>query len=204
MSENGKLPASDLAPIKQGQLRKDCAAAWNAMNVEARKLGLELVPTGSRSSYRTYEQQVELYQDYLNGDGALAAVPGTSNHGWGTAVDTPDQRYWDMIARIGTKYGYSKAWSDAPSEPWHVVYQAGHYSGADPGPDGEDVQLPELPEDTVALFAVVKADKAIEVFVEKDDGRVFHTWQKGPNGKWYSNDGGKSIGWQGMGNPGKK
>lgn len=29
MAENGKLPASDLAPIKQGQLRKDCAAAWN-------------------------------------------------------------------------------------------------------------------------------------------------------------------------------
>lgn len=204
MAENGKLPASDLAPIAQGQLRKDCAAAWNAMNVESRKLGLELVPTGSKSSYRTYEQQVELYNAYLNGTGNLAAKPGTSNHGWGTAVDTPNQNYWDMITRIGAKYGYSKAWSDAPSEPWHFVYQAGHYSGPDPGPDGQSSTIPKPPEGTVALAVVVKANKAIEVFVEKDDGRVFHTWQSGENGKWYTTDGGKSIGWQPMGNPGGK
>ena len=52
------------------------------------------------------------------------------------------------------------------------------------------------------ITAVVKKNGAIEVFVEKSGGTVWHTWQNGENGKWNSNDGGKSIGWQSMGNPG--
>jgi hypothetical protein len=207
MAENGKLPASDLAPIAQGQLRKDCAAAWNAMNVEARRQGLELLPTGSKSSYRTYAQQEELYQAYLDGTGNMAAVPGTSNHGWGLAVDlaTPDMR--SMIDRIGAKYGFSKRCSDAQSEWWHIKWDQAcnnsTWSGPDPGPGGTASPLPQPPEGTVSIVAILKANKAIEVFVEKDDGRVYHTWQNGENGKWYSADGGKTIGWQSMGTPGK-
>ena len=87
MAANGQLPPEALAPIASGQLEKTAAAAWNAMNVEARANGLQLVPTGSKSSYRTYAQQQELYDLYRSGRGNLAAVPGTSNHGWGLAVD---------------------------------------------------------------------------------------------------------------------
>jgi hypothetical protein len=139
MATNGKLPASDLAPIKAGQLRKDAAAAWNAMNVEARRLGCELLPNGSRSSYRTYEQQVGLYRLFQAGQGSLAAVPGTSNHGWGLAVDLATPAMWAMLARIGAKYGWQKQWSDAPSEPWHHAWREGIYHGPDPGPDGAGV-----------------------------------------------------------------
>ena len=198
--ENGKLPDSALAPIAQGQLANECAAGWNALNVEARANGLELVPTGSKSSYRTYAQQVELYQVYLDG-GNLAAVPGTSNHGWGTAVDlaTPDMR--SLVDRIGAKYGYSKSWSDAPSEWWHVCYQSGHYSGPDPGPSGS--AIPQPPEDTVSIFAVVKKDGRIEVFAQKSDGTVLHAYQVSENGGWAGSDKGKAATWYSLGNPGK-
>lgn len=201
--QNGKLPASALAPIAQGNLKKEAAAGWNAMNVEARKRGLQIVPTGSKSSYRTYEQQVELYNAYLNGTGNLAAKPGTSNHGWGDAVDVATTQMRSMIDQIGAQFGFSKSWSDAPSEWWHICYQAGHYKGPDPGPTGSaPAPTPEPITEEDMITAVVKANKAIEVFVEKSDGRVFHTWQQGENGKWYTTDGGKSIAWQGMGNPG--
>ena len=209
MAENGKLPASDLAPIAQGQLRKDAAAAWNAMNVEARRNGLQLVPTGSKSSYRSYAQQVELWNLYQSGRGNLAARPGTSNHGWGNAVDlaTPEMR--SMVDRIGAKYGYSKSWSDAPSEWWHIVYQPGHYSGPDPGPQGGSVPTPTLPpppppiEEGDMIQAVLKADGRVEVFVEKADGRVFHTWQKTVNGPWVGSEPGKNAAWYSLGTPGK-
>jgi LAS superfamily LD-carboxypeptidase LdcB len=145
MASNGQLPPSSLAPIYRGQLRKDAAAGFNAMNVEARKLGVELYPTGSKSSYRTYAQQQELRALYLSGRGNLAAVPGTSNHGWGTAVDFATPAMRAMVDRIGTKYGWSKQWSDAQSEWWHILYQAGHYSGLDPGPEGVKAAPPPPP-----------------------------------------------------------
>lgn len=200
MYDNGQIPDSALSPIAGGELRDDCAAAWNAMNVEARSRGLELRPTGSMSSYRSLAQQQYLYELYLSGEGNLAAVPGTSNHGWGTAVDLATYDMRTMIDEIGAKYGYSKSWSDAQSEWWHIVYQAGHYSGPDPGPDGNRLQLPE---DTVALFAVVKNDGRIEVFVQKEDGTVMHTWQKEVNGSWAGSEPGKNAAWYSLGNPGK-
>ena len=54
------------------------------------------------------------------------------------------------------------------------------------------------------IAAVVKKNGALEVFVEKSGGQVFHTWQGGENGKWYTTDGGKTIAWQSMGTPGGK
>jgi len=201
--QNGKLPASALAPIKAGQLAVEPAAGWNAMNVEARSLGCELLPTGSMSSYRTYDQQVYLYQQYLNG-GNLAAVPGTSNHGTGIACDVATTEMRSTVDRIGAKYGFSKTWSDAQSEWWHLCYQPGHYSGPDPGPDGGgSPQLPEPPEDTVSLFAVVKKDGRIEVFVQLSSGEVKHAYQVAENGGWAGSAPGKNATWYSLGNPGK-
>ena len=190
MADNGQLPDSALAPIAQGRLAKDnyCAASWNAMNVEARSLGLELVPTGSMSSYRTLAQQEQLYQNYLNG-GALAAVPGTSNHGWGLAVDTPDSRYWDMIQRIGAKYGWQKAWSDAPSEPWHVKYRAGVWSGSDPGPSGSGL----VEADVFGTASVVSASGAMHVFAEAADGSIYYCWQRAGETSWSGGAPGQSV-----------
>lgn len=202
MTQNGQLSPAELAPIAQGQLANEAAAAWNAMNVEARKRGLELVPTGSMSSYRTLAQQRILYARYQAG-GNEAADPGTSNHGWGVAVDVPTIEMRTLIDHIGVQFGWSKAWSDAPGEWWHIKYQPGHYSGPDPGPYGQPA-IPEPPEGTVAIHAVVKQNGAIEVFVETSSGEVLHTWQTGPNTSWWGAEKGKrNAAWQTLGTPGK-
>lgn len=120
MAENGKLAASELAPIPGGELRKDAAAAWNAPGGPA---DAGLVPTGSRSSYRSYDEQQELYADYQAGRGALAAYPGTSNHGWGIAVDLPSPWMWEWMKEHGAKYGFAK--TEAFSEPWHWNWKGG-------------------------------------------------------------------------------
>ena len=118
MSENGRLPASDLASIPGGRLSKDAAAAWNAGPAKA---GLR--PNGPRSSYRLYSDQLYFWRLYQSGQGALAAYPGTSNHGWGTAVDlaAPWMRAW--IDAHGAHYGWRK--TEAFSEWWHVNYVGG-------------------------------------------------------------------------------
>ncbi len=116
MAANGKLKASELADIPGGQLRKDAAAAWNAPGGPA-DAGLR--PTGLRSSYRLYADQ-----DYFwNHQPPLAAYPGTSNHGWGIAVDLaePWMRHW--IDAHGAPYGWKK--TEALSEWWHVNWVGG-------------------------------------------------------------------------------
>lgn len=205
MASNGQLPASDLAPILEGQLRKDAAAAWNAMNVEARSRGVELKPTGSKSSYRSLAQQKQLYDLYLHG-GNLAAKPGTSNHGNGMAIDLATPAMRSMVDNIGAKYGFSKSWSDAPSEWWHIVFQPGHYSGADPGPRGKTTPTaqPKTAKAEDMITAVLKQDGRIEVFVERSsDGQVFHTWQTAKDGGWAGSDKGKNASWYTLGTPGK-
>jgi len=170
------------------------------MNVEARSRGLELLPNGSKSSYRTYAQQIELYTLYTKYHGNLAAIPGMSNHGWGLAVDVATLEMRAMIDRIGAKYGWAKKWSDAKSEWWHIKWQEGVWSGPDPGPDGP--QLPKPPEGTVALFVATMKDGRFEVFVEKQDGSIWHTWQKAEGG-WAGAEKGKNAAWYSLGTPGK-
>lgn len=133
MAENGRLPDSELRPIAGGgRLVPAAAAAWNAMAAHVyRETGVKIAPNGSLSSYRTYEQQVYMKGVY----GSNAATPGTSNHGWGLAVDTDDH---DLVNRYGAPFGFQKAWSDASWEPWHMKFATGHYSGDDPGPDYSD------------------------------------------------------------------
>lgn len=71
-------------------------------------------------SFRTYQDQVQMYQNYLNG-GNLAAKPGTSNHEKGLAIDfntdfitsQPALRQWLL------NHGWS---ATVPGEPWHWAY----------------------------------------------------------------------------------
>jgi hypothetical protein len=187
--QNGKLPASALAPIHQGQLAKDnfCAASWNAMNVEARRQGVELRPTGSRSSYRTYAEQQYFWNEYQAGRGALAARPGTSNHGMGLAVDVATQQMRQMIDRIGRRFGWAKEWSDAPSEWWHLRYRAGVWSGPDPGPGGAGAPAqpkPPTEEEIIGVASAVSASGNLHTFVEAKDGSVWYSWQAAGASAW--------------------
>lgn len=134
MASNGQLPRSALAPIAQGYLRKDAAAAWNAMNAESRRrFGVTLLPMGGMSSYRTLAQQHYLWNNVPHArDPNWVARPGTSNHGWGLAVDLRTRQMRAIVDQIGAKYGWAKRWSDAPVEWWHLKWKAGNYPAVKP------------------------------------------------------------------------
>ncbi|RBY85520.1 D-alanyl-D-alanine carboxypeptidase family protein [Blastococcus sp. TF02A-30] len=125
---NGLIPPSAMCGLGVGghQLRCDAAAAYRALS--AAYAGAFGGPLCITDSYRTYAGQVTLYGQKP----ALAAVPGTSNHGWGLAVDlcggverfgTP-QYAW-MVANAG-RFGFlHPAWADPGNgreEPWHWEY----------------------------------------------------------------------------------
>ncbi|MCW2530676.1 MAG: peptidase and DD-carboxypeptidase VanY/endolysin [Blastococcus sp.] len=125
---NGLIPPSAMCPLGAAghSLRCDAAAAYRAMSAAfATALGSPICMT---DSYRTYASQVRLYGQKPT----LAAVPGTSNHGWGLAVDlcggiesygtTP---YNWMKANAG-RFGFLHPdWAEPGNgreEPWHWEY----------------------------------------------------------------------------------
>jgi murein L,D-transpeptidase YcbB/YkuD len=146
---NGRLPASALAKIPGGQLAKPYAAHWNVMCFLSRaREGSCPMPNGPMSSYRTLSQQVFLRRQWCNqGKCHNAAVPGTSNHGWGRAVDNNNlaQAY-----RNGKTCGVRPP-SDAPWENWHALVRLEGASkppaprvirkGSRPGPDIKALQV---------------------------------------------------------------
>jgi cell wall-associated NlpC family hydrolase len=119
---NGLIPAGALCPIGVAahRLRCDAARAWQAM---ARAYGTAFgTPMCISDSYRSFAEQVSLYAVKPS----LAAVPGTSNHGWGLAVDL-----CGGIEHYGTaQYAWMKAY--APRFGWV------HPSWAEPGRGREE------------------------------------------------------------------
>ena len=140
---NGKLPPSFLRPIAGGMLARDAAASWNLLNCEARKAGVELRPLGPVSSYRPFAAQVEFWNTFQRG-GNPAARPGTSNHGWGRAIDLADpDRMRPVFDRIAHKYGWSHDEGARVGEAWHVTCDR-IVSCPDPGPDGANLAPPTI------------------------------------------------------------
>lgn len=140
---NGQAPRSALAriysptPSVQPLLERHAAAAWNTMVVCAYDAGVRLYPGGPLSAYRSYAGQVTLRNYWTSlGHPENAALPGTSNHGLGLAVDLAQpgpMRRW--IDAHGATFGWQKKWSDAPWEPWHIKYRAGVWHVVpNPGP----------------------------------------------------------------------
>jgi hypothetical protein len=111
-------------PWGEAYLASNAAAAWNAMRQESLRLyGIDLYPVGPLSAYRSYAQQLYLYELYVSGQGNLAAEPGSSSHEYGVAVDLADPAMRTVVDRIGGRYGWAK--SEAPGEWWHVTYVGG-------------------------------------------------------------------------------
>lgn len=128
MDRNGRLPANKLASIPGGQLEKEAAAAWNAMRAHIiRNGGPAIKPGGPDSSYRTYVKQV-YYKNYWTklGSPQKAAEPGTSNHGWGRAVDEPNALSQKWIMKVMHLFGWSHSEGASVGEPWHFTYVGGY------------------------------------------------------------------------------
>ena len=125
---NGLIPPSAMCPLGVAGhvLRCDAAAAYRAMSAAfAAAFGSPICIT---DSYRTYSSQVRLYGQKPT----LAAVPGTSNHGWGLAVDLcggiehyDTAPYTWMKANAG-RFGFLHPdWAEPGNgreEPWHWEY----------------------------------------------------------------------------------
>jgi hypothetical protein len=163
---NGQLPDSALSPIPGGRLDHEAAAAWNAMNEKAAG---RLHPTGSRSSYRPFADQQEFWDLYQAGKGNLAARPGTSNHGWGKAVDLAEQWMRDWITEHGGEFGWKK--TEAPTEWWHVNY----VGGFKPKPNPLDKLGPEQHRAASTLLQR-RRERAVEAVTGK--GPNWHRWDK--------------------------
>lgn len=119
---NGKVPRAALTELSSApghRLWAPAAGAFERMRAAAAADGVSF---GITDSYRPLNVQQDLARTKgLYKNGGLAAVPGTSQHGWGTAVDlklNPEALSW-MRSNAGT-YGFV---ADTPRESWHWVYQ---------------------------------------------------------------------------------
>lgn len=163
--ENGKLPDALLKPIKPGgRLHHLAARAWGAMRSAAKAEGIVL---GHVGDYRPYDAQLSLFmQRYVKGDSgdprkitrkfknevwmlkkgmAPAGSPGTSNHGWGLAIDAaiivngktvsitgdPDGKGGfnsglEWLLKNADRFGFSwEIKEGAQAEAWHIRYYPG-------------------------------------------------------------------------------
>ena len=201
MADNGRFPDSELAPIPGGRLCRESAANWLALRAKGgRELGIWISPLGARSSYRTFAEQQYFWDLYQSGRGNLAARPGTSNHGWGNAIDLahpPSMR--QVVDRFGGPYGWK--WGEAPSESWHVTYRGGGKADPDElvvddhpslgkGDSGDAVKRVQK---WLAGHGAddVRPDGEFGPVTEKAVRRLYRAWGHQPHGKF--GDAGWSI-----------
>jgi hypothetical protein len=118
---NGRIPGSALQPIGVGDHRLwgPAATAFRQLRADASAAGIDI---GITDSYRDYDTQVSLAQRKgLYSQGGLAATPGSSNHGWGMAVDLDlDDSAQAWMRENAWRYGFVE---DTPREPWHWGYR---------------------------------------------------------------------------------
>ena len=121
---NGKVPADALSPIagSDHRLWTPAARSFEALRAAAERDGVSIKIT---DSYRSFESQVDVARRKgLYNQGGLAAVPGTSKHGWGMALDLGlDAKAQSWMREHAGEYGFVE---DVPREPWHWGYKPTH------------------------------------------------------------------------------
>ena len=131
--QNGRIPATALCPVPSAptlQLECGAATAFDQLNTAFKaQFGQNI---GITDGYRSYDEQVHCRLE----KGSLCANPGTSNHGWGKAVDigaccgvnSGTGPAFDWLTTNASRYGWNHpAWAQAGGskpEPWHWEYGA--------------------------------------------------------------------------------
>jgi LAS superfamily LD-carboxypeptidase LdcB len=145
-ASNGRLPESSLTTVTPScRILNELAAPLRTMMDAAKADGVQLQPEVDAyyvfqkldppepsSCYRSYDLQVWWRNLYCYvGTCQFAAVPGTSIHGWGRAVDFQDQLGelqftspgYAWLQAHAAAYGFfHPAWAEpgtGSSEPWH-------------------------------------------------------------------------------------
>lgn len=137
--QNGKIPISLMRKVGcflpifgapaagqylQAEAQRQVTAFQNAFFLKFHK------PMYISEGYRDYANQVFRRNLYIRAGGNLAAVPGTSVHGWALAVDfgsgiatpgSPEKKWADAN---GPKYGWLPI-GNSFGEAWHFEYRGG-------------------------------------------------------------------------------
>lgn len=146
LGSNGNLDPSQLKKTVMGiVLEINAANDWDRLVAQARADG---VPDVSVSGgYRTFQRQSAIFDwdlyvrtggsrtdtaaNYKRGakrkkigtNGEVAAAfPGTSNHGWGKAVDASGARFKKWLKIYGWKYNWSWYEGKSVNEDWHFTW----------------------------------------------------------------------------------
>jgi hypothetical protein len=187
---NGNVPKALLRPLDgenygQAELRLDAADSWNRARAEVKaKTGITLTVRGWNRSLA--EQERFFFERYRAnasspwGDyrwykgvrygrvtGAPAAIPGTSNHGWGMAVDIDDFGAYGTTGNarsakatpILERHGWTDDEGSSIGEPWHRVYS--------PAKDTHPPTQEEPDMDATQAGQLRDTDARTEVILEK-------------------------------------
>lgn len=138
---------------KDNTMTFEIACAFDSMAAAADEAGLQLRIT---SGFRTYERQEYFWNCYHNCDPFIcgsncnpAAVPGTSSHGYGKALDisvgAEGSATLTWMRQNANNFGFFELKS--PSEPWHWDYLgtdkgldcATNDGGGDDNDDDDDI-----------------------------------------------------------------
>jgi D-alanyl-D-alanine carboxypeptidase len=118
---NGRIPENALQRVGATghRLWAPAATSLDALMRAARQDGVNI---GITDSYRPFAEQVDLARRKgLYARGGLAAKPGTSEHGWGLAVDLDlDARAQSWMRANAARFGFA---ATTPREPWHWSYR---------------------------------------------------------------------------------
>lgn len=144
---NGQIPTSAMTGLSVGGFLLPAAASnFELWRAHAAQDGFNLTITSAADAFRTYATQERIFRErytttYLPGrptkvwqnktwwlrpGQATAAVPGTSNHGKGLAVDIRNAgsfngSFYKWMSQTGPAYGFSNAEGRSINEPWHWV-----------------------------------------------------------------------------------
>jgi hypothetical protein len=128
--ENARIPTAALAPVPGTDflMEPHAAAALAAMFEAARADGIQL---SIGNTYRDYATQAAAHAHDTT-PATPTAPPGTSQHGWGLAVDianTTDAQF-QWLRHNAARFGFSNPWVEGKGdtssvEPWHWEYGGG-------------------------------------------------------------------------------
>lgn len=144
---DGRIPLTSLTKVDNGWLRPDAATKYKAFSAAFKAKFKK--PLGITEAYRTYATQKAIFIARNNPhtkpqnndtewagkywtrkpNTSLAAIPGTSVHGWALAIDfgsnvnkagSAEKKWADAN---GPKYGWYPV-GNAFGEPWHFEFTA--------------------------------------------------------------------------------
>jgi hypothetical protein len=142
LGSNGKLDPSSLRKSSLGVvLELEAADAMDKLVAQARADGVPDI--GASDGYRSYEVQYAIFDwdRYVRTGGSMTdtkarpkaerkkkgtdvavAFPGTSNHGWGRAIDASGEKFKKWLKINGYKFGWTWYEGRSVNENWHFTY----------------------------------------------------------------------------------